>query len=82
MKRPLRILLVEDSEDDVILLLNVLKDGGYDPYWQRVESAPAMKAALEEKIWDLVISDYNMPSSMPREPSRFCMKAAWISHLS
>ena len=31
MKRPLRILLVEDSEDDVILLLNVLKDGGYDP---------------------------------------------------
>ena len=61
MRRPLRILLVEDSEDDVILLLNVLRDGGYDPFWQRVESAPAMKAVLEEKTWDLVISDYNMP---------------------
>ncbi|WP_230198994.1 response regulator [Geotalea daltonii] len=61
MKRPLRILLVEDSEEDVLLLLRVLKDGGFEPVWQRVETAADMGRALAEQKWDLVISDYNMP---------------------
>ncbi|WP_243372793.1 ATP-binding protein [Geotalea sp. SG265] len=61
MTRPVRILMVEDSEEDVLLLLRVLKAGGFQPAWQRVETAADMGRALAEQQWDLVISDYNMP---------------------
>ena len=44
---PLRVLLVEDSEDDALLLLRMLRRGGYDPTWERVETAAAMEAALD-----------------------------------
>ena len=59
---PLRILLVEDSEDDVRLLLYELRRGGYDPVHRRVETADGMREALRDTPWDLVIADYVMPS--------------------
>lgn len=61
MSNPLNILLVEDSEDDTLLLVNELKRGGYEPTLERVDTAEAMKAALEKKHWDIVIADYVMP---------------------
>ncbi len=61
MDKPLRLLIVEDSEDDAILLVRELRRGGYDPTFQRVDTPRAMKAALEEQTWDIVISDYSMP---------------------
>ncbi len=61
MNKPLRILLVEDSEDDALLMIRELKRGGYDPVFERVETAEAMRAALEQRPWDLVISDYLLP---------------------
>ncbi len=61
MGKPLHILIVEDSEDDALLLLRELRRGGYDPMSERVDSAEAMKAALERDHWDLIISDYLMP---------------------
>jgi signal transduction histidine kinase len=61
MAAPLRVLLVEDSEDDAQLLLVEMRRGGYEPTWQRVAQAAAMKAALAASPWDLVISDYRMP---------------------
>ncbi|QPC83952.1 PAS domain S-box protein [Phototrophicus methaneseepsis] len=61
MSNPLRILLAEDSEDDALLLMRHLRKGGYDPIYRQVESASAMRAALEENDWDIVISDYQMP---------------------
>ncbi|HEX9022280.1 MAG TPA: response regulator, partial [Geobacteraceae bacterium] len=57
----LRVLIVEDSEEDAILLLREIRHGGYVPEFARVETAAAMKEALEEKEWDLVISDYHLP---------------------
>src|SRR6266704_67696 len=60
-KQPLRILLVEDSDDDAILLLRQLKRGGYDIVHRRVESAPEVNDALAGEAWDAVISDYAMP---------------------
>jgi CheY-like chemotaxis protein len=57
----LRVLIVEDSEDDVILLLRQLKKGGYEVFFERVDSAETMRAALHNKAWDLVIADYAMP---------------------
>src|ERR687893_2926214 len=59
---PLKILLVEDSEDDALLLLRELRRGGYEPAWKRVDTAEAMEAALDERGWDLVVSDHFMPT--------------------
>lgn len=59
--RPLRVLLVEDSEDDTVLLLRALRTGGFDPAAERVDTAGAMSAALARQTWDVVISDYTMP---------------------
>jgi diguanylate cyclase (GGDEF)-like protein len=62
MPQSLSLLLVEDSEDDELLLLICLRKAGFEPIHQRVETGPAMAAALDARPWDLVISDHNMPS--------------------
>jgi len=61
MGTPLRVLIVEDSEDDAALLVRELRRGGYDPEFGRVDTAAAMSAALDREAWDIVISDYTMP---------------------
>ncbi len=60
-KEPLRVIIVEDSEDDVALILRQLRRGGYDLTHLRVETASALTAALDEGGWDIVISDYSLP---------------------
>ncbi len=57
----LRILLVEDSEEDAFLLLRELKKGGLEVVSERVFTPEAMEKALEGGKWDIVISDYVMP---------------------
>ena len=61
MEKPLRVLMVEDSEDDVLLMIRALKKGGYDPVYERVETAVAMRKALKKKTWDVILCDYQMP---------------------
>lgn len=61
MNKPIGVLVVEDSEDDALLLLRELRRGGYEPVYERVETHEAMKAALENGRWDIVISDYVLP---------------------
>ncbi len=61
MTIPLRLLMVEDSADDVLLLLHKLRKGGYEITHQQVETAADMTAALDAQAWDLVIADYFMP---------------------
>ena len=61
MNTPLRILIVEDSDDDLLLLLRTLRQGGYEPAHRCVQSAAALSAALAEESWDLVLSDYRLP---------------------
>jgi PAS domain S-box-containing protein len=58
----LKVLLVEDSQDDALLLLRMLRKDGYDPTWERVDTPADMEAALEGGSWDLVISDHSMPA--------------------
>ncbi len=62
MSVPLRVLIVEDSDDDTILLVRELRRGGYDVSFERVDSASSMAAALDQKEWDLVVCDYSMPN--------------------
>ncbi len=61
MKKPLRVLIIEDSEDDAVLLLNELRHGGYNPIYERVQTPEAMMTELKGKEWDVVLSDYSMP---------------------
>ncbi|MBJ6750017.1 SpoIIE family protein phosphatase [Geomonas anaerohicana] len=61
MGKPLRVLIVEDSEDDALLLIFELRRGNYAPVSRRVETADSMRKALEEEDWDLVVSDYVLP---------------------
>jgi len=62
MNFPLHLLLVEDSEDDALLLLRELRRGGFNITHQRVDTADALRSALQLQEWDLVISDHSMPN--------------------
>jgi two-component system, cell cycle sensor histidine kinase and response regulator CckA len=58
---PLRVLVIEDSEDDAALLVRELHRGGYDVIFERVDTPEAVRAAVGEKEWDLVVCDHSMP---------------------
>ncbi len=58
----LKALLVEDSNDDVALLLRHLFNEGFEVQSAVVQTAADMKAALAEQSWDIILSDYVMPS--------------------
>jgi PAS domain S-box-containing protein len=58
----LKVLIVEDSVDDALLLVRELRRGGYEPSYERVDTAEAMRAALERQSWDVVVSDHAMPA--------------------
>lgn len=62
MSERLRLLLVEDSEDDALLLKRELEKGGFAPEIRRVETAEAYRQALDGGEWDLVIGDYVLPA--------------------
>jgi diguanylate cyclase (GGDEF)-like protein len=61
MSIPLRVLIVEDSEEDAELLVNGLKRGGYDLSFERVDTSEAMIVALNKQSWDLILADHTMP---------------------
>ena len=61
MNKPVKVLLVEDSEDDAKLALRALRHGGFDPTHRRVQTAAELETALAQERWDAVISDFQMP---------------------
>lgn len=61
-QRELRLLIVEDSEDDAMLLLHRFRSAGYAVEYQRVDNEPDMRNALQSGAWDAVLSDHRMPS--------------------
>jgi two-component system, cell cycle sensor histidine kinase and response regulator CckA len=61
MLRLLHILMVEDSENDAALLLNQLREAGYETMSERVQTAEELTAALSRHTWDIILSDYVMP---------------------
>ncbi|MEA5419922.1 response regulator [Spirulina sp. CCNP1310] len=61
MPEALHLLLIEDSDDDAQLLLRVLQRNGFRLTWERVQTAEALRNALSQQAWDVIISDYNLP---------------------
>jgi PAS domain S-box-containing protein len=62
MGQNLRLLHVEDNESDALLLRHMLSKEGFVLEYRRVETAGEFTAALRDASWDLVISDYSLPS--------------------
>ena len=60
--KELRVLVVEDSEDDAVLLLRQLQKEKFQVAHVRVQTGPDMEAALDRGGWDIVISDHYMPA--------------------
>jgi two-component system sensor histidine kinase UhpB len=58
---PLRVLFIEDSEDDAALQVRLLAQAGYDVSHERVDSEDTLAKALQ-RPWDIVISDYLYPA--------------------
>ena len=61
MSQALKVLLIEDSEDDAQLVILELRRGGFKPEYVRVETAAELREALGQQKWDVVLSDYNLP---------------------
>ena len=62
MSEPTRILIVDDSEDDSLLISRQLSEEIPDAAFRRVDTEQGMLSALRDENWDLVISDHSMPS--------------------
>jgi two-component system, cell cycle sensor histidine kinase and response regulator CckA len=61
MGTPLRVLMIEDSEDDAALLVRELRRGNFDVQVERVDESSALESAVQKQNWDLIISDFSMP---------------------
>jgi len=75
MVKALRILLVEDSEDDLHLILRELTRRGYAPTYRQVYTETGLRAALEEGRWDAVVCDYALPGFRAEEALKAVQEA-------
>jgi DNA-binding NtrC family response regulator len=71
-----RILFVEDSQDDVELQLRRLRDAGLAPQWERVQTDEALRAALADESLQVALVDYNIPGFSGIEALRLIAQLA------
>lgn len=58
---PIRVLMIEDCEDDYDLLMLKLRQAGFDPMAVRVETVAEIEDALAREEWQIVFSDFDLP---------------------
>lgn len=58
---PLKVLMVEDLEDDALLLIRTLRKNGFETTAERVQTAEDMTYALFNASWDIILCDYHLP---------------------
>ena len=75
MSTPLNLLIVEDSPDDVELLVAQLRRDGYDPMWRRVETEHDFLAELA-KAPDIIVSDFSMPQFSGMRAAQLTLESA------
>ena len=69
---PLRILLVEDNQTDVLLIKRKISKVVESPEIELVEDLEACRHAMANFVPDLVISDYNLPTCTGLEVFQLC----------
>jgi PAS domain S-box-containing protein len=62
LNTPLSVLIVEDDSKHVALVVRLLRRGGYDPDYRAVDSAQALEDALQDRLWEIILSDCDMPT--------------------
>ncbi|HEX7899271.1 MAG TPA: response regulator [Planctomycetota bacterium] len=66
--KAIRVLLVEDCEQDAARVLRELERGGYKVTSRRVDSVDGLQEALAHSVWDLVVADHTMPAFGGKKP--------------
>ena len=61
MIEQLRVLIVEDREDDALLFIRELQKNDYEVNFRRVETKESLTESLEQESWDIILSDYDLP---------------------
>lgn len=61
MSSAIRLLIVEDSDDDALLIANEMTNAGYEVSYQRIETREALEDALTVCDWDVILIDYKLP---------------------
>jgi PAS domain S-box-containing protein len=62
LSTPLSVLIIEDDSKHVALVVRLLRRGGYDPDHRAVDNSQALEDALRDRLWDIVLSDCDMPT--------------------
>lgn len=60
-KPPIRLLFIEDSENDVLLILHRFRNAGYAPTYLQVATEDTLRDALMQQRWDVILCDHNLP---------------------
>ncbi len=76
MKPVLRVLVVEDSEFDAQMVTSLIRKSGADVISERVETAEQLEHALRAKPWDIILSDYNLPTFSAPEALKILQQTA------
>ena len=76
MKQELSLLQIEDNEDDAFLIQRALIKEGYRLVSKRIETKNELSHALDERTWDVVLSDYAMPHFNGLEALKIVLKHA------
>ncbi|OFZ20964.1 MAG: hypothetical protein A2X94_06420 [Bdellovibrionales bacterium GWB1_55_8] len=69
-RRKIKVLIIEDSEDDAELSRLELRRAGFDPVSARVDRSDELKKALAAESWDVLLADYNVPGMRLRDDLR------------
>lgn len=62
MDQPLKILHIEDSQADFLLIERHLGQQGMNARCTRVDSMAGLARALADEEWDLILSDFSVPT--------------------
>ena len=61
MVNDIKILIIEDSKASVYYEVAQLKRSGFNVMYEQIENAEALRKALRNSKWDIILSDHEMP---------------------
>jgi DNA-binding NtrC family response regulator len=76
MPTPLRVLILEDSPTDAEVMLGYLREAGYAPDWQRVDTEANYLVHLESTL-DLILIDYTLADFNGRRALEILQDRGW-----